>query len=110
LIPRQIISTNHLPDGTLYPIPRGSVENRSGQYKSPKKVKSDGTKNTHPGILKNKDTPAATKKKSIPKSVISPNLGVNNSTTAHAKGKKKKGGRKVSFDGKKAVKATKSRK
>ncbi len=57
-------------------------------------------KKTHPGILKNKDTPAATKKKSIPKSVISPNLGVNISTTAHTEGKKKKVGRKVSFNGK----------
>ncbi len=67
--------------------------------KSPKKVKGDRTKKTPPGILKNKDTPAATKKKSIPKSVVSPNLGVNSNDSARAKEKKKKGGRKVSFDG-----------
>jgi hypothetical protein len=78
--------------------------------KSAKKVKGDGTKKTPPGILKNKDTPVANKKKSTPKSVIPPNPSVNNGDTARAKGKKKKGGRKVSFDGKKAAKPTKSRK
>jgi hypothetical protein len=78
--------------------------------KSPKKVKGDGTKKTPPGIFKNKDTPTATKKKSIPKSVVSPNLGVHSNDSARAKEKKKKGGRKVSFDGKKAAKPTKLRK
>jgi hypothetical protein len=77
--------------------------------KSPKKSKGDGKKKSPPGILKNKDTPAAPKK-SIPKSVVSPNLGANGSDSAKGKGKKKKGGRKVSFDGKKAAKPTKSRK
>jgi hypothetical protein len=77
--------------------------------KIPQKVKGDGTKKTPMGILKNKDTPAATKKKST-LSVVAPNLGVNNSTSAHAKGKKKSRGRKVSFDGKKAAKPTKLRK
>jgi hypothetical protein len=78
--------------------------------KSAKKVKGDGTKKTPLGILKNKDTPVANIKKSTPKSVIPPNPGVNNSDTACTKGKKKKGGQKVSFDGKKAAKPTKSRK
>ncbi len=76
--------------------------------KSPKKAKGDGTKKTPPGILKNKDTPVA-KKESIPRSIVSPNLGANGSDTAHAKVKKKKGGQKVSFDGKKAAKPTKLR-
>ena len=78
--------------------------------KSPKKSKGDGKKKTPPGILKNKDTPVAIKKKSIPKSVVSPNPGTNGSDTAKGKGKKKKGGQKVSFDGKKGAKPTKSRK
>ena len=75
--------------------------------KSPKKVRGDGTKKTPPGILKNKDTPVAKnkKKKSAPA-----DPDANNNGTISAKGKKKKGGRKVSFDGKKAVKPTKSRK
>ncbi len=77
--------------------------------KSPKKSKGDGKKKTPPGILKNKDTPVAIKK-SIPKSVVSPNLGANGSDSAKGKGKKKKGGQKVSFDGEKAAKPTKSRK
>jgi hypothetical protein len=80
-----------------------------GGKKSPKKVKGDGTKKTPMGILKNKDTPAATKKESA-QTVVAPNLGVNNSNTAQAKGKKKSRGWKVSFDGKKAAKPTKLRK
>jgi hypothetical protein len=63
-------------------------------------------KKTPKGILKNKDTPTATKKKSA-QSIVTPNLGVNNSATARAKGKKKSRGRKVSFNGKKAEKAHK---
>ena len=90
--------------------------------KNPKKVKGDGTKTkkTPPGILKNKDAPVATKKKSTPKkstskksspkSTLSPDLDANNSDTARAKGKKKKGGRRVSFDGKTVGKPTRSRK
>jgi hypothetical protein len=80
-----------------------------GGKKSPQKVKGNGTKKAPTGILKNKDTPTATKKKSA-QSVVAPDLGVNNSNTAHARGKKKSRGRKVSFDGKKAVKLTKLRK
>jgi hypothetical protein len=72
----------------------------------PQKVKGNGTKKTPTGILKNKDTPAATKKKSA-QSVIAPDLGVNNSATAHAKGKKKSRVQKVSFNWKKATKPTK---
>ena len=75
--------------------------------KSPKKSKGDGKKKkTPPGILKNKDTPVAIKKKSIPKSVVSPNPGANGSDTAKGKGKKKKGGWQVSFNGKKGAKPT----
>jgi hypothetical protein len=77
-----------------------------GGKKSPKKVKDDRTKKTPMGILKNKDTPAATKKKSA-QSFVTSNLGVNNSTTPRVKGKKKSSGRKVSFNGKKAAKPTK---
>ncbi len=77
-----------------------------GGKKSPQKVKGDGTKKTPTGILKNKDTPAATKKKST-QSIVAPDLGINNSATACAKGKKKSRGRKVSFNGKKAAKPTK---
>jgi hypothetical protein len=99
-----------LQDGAPHQIPRGPIESCSRQKISKKKVKGDGTKKTPPGILKNKDTPVANKKKSTPKSVIPPNSGVNNSDTAHAKGKKKKGGQKVSFNGKKAAKSTKLRK
>ncbi len=90
-----------------------SLENQlkavQGGKKSPKKVRGDGTKKTPTGILKNKDTPATTKKKSAP-SVVAPNLGINNSATARAKRKKKSRGRKVSFNGKKAAKPTKLRK
>jgi hypothetical protein len=81
--------------------------------KTPKKSKGDGTKKNPPGILKNKDTPIADKKKkkkSIPKSVVSPTLGANSNDTVKGNGKKKKGERKVSFDGKKAAKPKKSRK
>jgi hypothetical protein len=66
-------------------------------------------KKTPPEILKNKDTPAANKKKSA-QSVISLGPGVNNSATARAKGKKKSRGQKVSFNGMKAAKPTKLRK
>ena len=75
--------------------------------KSPKKVRGDGTKKTPPGILKNKDTPVAKKKK---KKSAPSDPDASNNGTASAKGKKKKKGQKVSFDGKKAVKPTKSRK
>jgi hypothetical protein len=80
-----------------------------GGKKSSKKVKGNGTKKTPTGILKNKDTPAATKKKST-QSVVAPNLGMSNSATACAKGKKKSRGWKVSFNGKKAAMPTKLRK
>jgi hypothetical protein len=78
-----------------------------GGKKSPKKIKGDGTKKTPTGILKNKDTPAATKRKSA-QSIIAPDLGVNNSATVRTKGKKKLKRKKVSFNGKKAAKPTKS--
>ncbi len=80
-----------------------------GGKKSLKKFKGDRTKKTPTGIMKYKDTPTATKKKST-QSIVTPNLGVNNSATARAKGKKKSRGRKVSFGGKKAAKPTKSHK
>ena len=72
-----------------------------------KKSNGDGKKMTPLGILKNKDTPVAKnkKKKSAPS-----NPDANNNSTASAKGKKKKGGWKVSFEGKQAMKLTKSRK
>jgi hypothetical protein len=95
-----------LRNGAPHQIPRGPVESCSRQ-KISKKIEGNGTKKTPLGILKNKDTPVANKKKSTPKSVIPPTPGVNNSDTVRAKGKKKKGGRKVSFDGKKAAKPTK---
>jgi hypothetical protein len=88
------------------PIPQRSAESHSKWQKTHKKVKGNGTKKTPLGILKNKDTPAATKKKSA-QSIISPDLGVNNSATTRVKGKKKSRGRKVSFNGKKAAKPTK---
>ncbi len=61
------------------------------------------------GILKNKDTPAATKKNST-QSIVAPNLGINNSAAIRTKRKKKLRGQKVSFNGKKAAKPTKLQK
>ncbi len=80
-----------------------------GGKKLPEKVKGDGTKKTPTGILKNKNTPTTTKKKSS-QSVVAPNLGINNSAFVHTNGKKKLRGRKMSFNGKKAAKPTKLRK
>jgi hypothetical protein len=78
---------------------------KPGKQQNPKKVKGDGRKKNPQGILKNKGTPAATKK-SAP-SISPDNQGTNNSTTVCAKGKKKTKGCKVSFNGKKAAKPTK---
>jgi hypothetical protein len=77
-----------------------------------KKVKGDG-KNQPKSILRNKGTPAAPKKsvpkKSAPKK-SAPNQDAANKGSARAKGRKKPSGRKVSFNGKKAVWPTSSRK
>jgi len=76
--------------------------------KSPKISKGDGTKKTSQRILKNKDTPVASNNKKKKSAPSDPNATSNG--TASAKGKKKKGGWKVSFEGKQAMKLTKSRK
>jgi hypothetical protein len=87
------------------------------QYQG-KKVKGDGTKKKPQSILKNKGTPAASKKsipkkstpkKSTPKESANAQ-GASNNDSEHAKGKKKQRKCSVSFNGKKAGKATKSRK
>jgi hypothetical protein len=87
------------------------------QYQG-KKVKGDGTKKKPQSILKNKATPAASKKsapkkstpkKSTPKESADAQ-GASNNDSKCAKGKKKQRKRSISFDGKKAGKATNSHK
>jgi hypothetical protein len=83
-----------------------------------KKVKGDGTKKKPQSILKNKAYPTASKKstpkkstpkKSTPKESADAQ-GASSNNSEHAKGKKKQRKRSVSFDGKKAGKATTLRK
>jgi hypothetical protein len=77
-----------------------------------KKVKGDGTKKKPQSILKNKGTPAASKKstpkKSTPKKSTSKESadaqGASNNDSMRAKGKKKQRKRSISFDQKKAGK------
>ncbi len=83
-----------------------------------KKVEGDRTKKKSQSIPKNKGIPAtsnksapkkSTPKKSTPKEYANAQ-GSSNNNSKHAKGKKKQRKRSISFDGKKAGKATNSRK
>ncbi len=79
-----------------------------------KKVKGDETKKKPQSILKNKGIPTASKKSTPTKSILKKSTpkesanaqGASNNNSKRAKGKKKQRKHSVSFDGKKAGKAT----
>jgi hypothetical protein len=74
--------------------------------KTHKKSQGQRDKENPPGDLEKQGHSRRHQEKSA-QSIISPDLGLNNSATMCAKGKKKSKERKVSFNGKKAAKPTK---